>query len=203
MEQILDAAAKVFAERGYDAATTEEIARLAGTSIGSVYQFFPNKLALFNAITIQYVERAQALFDTFMTPAAIHEPWDELLGRAIDGFASLNRNEPGFRAILINWRISADMLLANDEVNREFARRAETILLAQAPGLPPARRALVATIIASRSFSAMLLLVVRRPGPDADLILAETKTLLVRYLRPIVAEQPPTAGPRPTKTRRK
>lgn len=188
MEQILDAAAQVFAERGYDAATTEEIARVAGTSIGSVYQFFPNKLAIFNAIMLRYVDRARALFETFMTPAAIHEPWNELLVRAIDAFAWLNRSEPGFRAILINWRISADMLIANDDVNREFARRAEIVLAAQAPGLSPARRALVATIIIE-VISAMLLLCVRRPGDDADRILDEAKTLLVRYLEPIVAEQ--------------
>jgi AcrR family transcriptional regulator len=189
VEQILDAAAQVFAERGYDAATTEEIARLADTSIGSVYQFFPNKLAIFNAITVRYLERAQALFDTFMTPDAILEPWDELLGRAIDAFAYLNRHEPGFRAILMNWRISADMLLANDEVNREFARRAETILAAQAPDEPPARRALVSMIIVE-VVSAMLLLCVRRPEKDADAILAEAKTLLFRYLEPMVTKPP-------------
>jgi AcrR family transcriptional regulator len=188
MEQILDAAAQVFAERGYDAATTEEIARLAGTSIGSVYQFFPNKLAVFNAMTLRYVDRARALLETFMTPAAMHEAWEELLIRAIDAFAWLNRSEPAFRAILVNWRMSADMLMADDDVNREFARRAETVLAAQAPGLSPARRARVATIIIE-VISAMLLLCVRRPDEDADLILGETKTLLVSYLKPIVGGQ--------------
>jgi AcrR family transcriptional regulator len=197
MEQILDAAAQVFAERGYDAATTEEIARVAETSIGSVYQFFPNKLALFNAMTLRYLERARALFETFMTPAVMKEPWEELLVRAIDAFAGLNRSEPGFRAILINWRMSADMLLADDDVNREFARRAETLIAARAPGLSPARRARVATIVIE-VISAMLLLCVRRPNEDADLILDETKTLLIGYLRPLTE-----AGSRPTKPRRR
>jgi AcrR family transcriptional regulator len=187
VEQILDAAAQVFIDRGYDAATTEEIARLAGTSIGSVYQFFPNKLAIFNAIAVRYIEHAQALFDTFVTRAAIHEPWHELLGRAIDGFAALNRNEPGFRAILLNWRVSADMLLANDDVNREFARRVEVLVTARAPSLTSARRALVATIIVE-VISSMLTLRARRPRGDSDAILAETKTLLFRYLDPIVTE---------------
>jgi AcrR family transcriptional regulator len=193
MEQILDGAAQVFAERGYDAATTDEIARVAGTSIGSVYQFFPNKLALFNAMTIRYVERARALFETFMTPAVLEEPWEELLVRAIEGFASLNRTEPGFRALLVNWRMSADLLFADDDVNREFARRAESVLAARAPGLSPARRARVATIIIE-VISAMLLLCVRRPKEDADLILDETKTLLIGYLRPLVQLSGETRG---------
>jgi AcrR family transcriptional regulator len=191
VEQILDAAATVFLEKGYDAATTEEIARLAGTSIGSVYQFFPNKLAIFNAIALRYVERAQALFATFMTQAAMEEPWSHLLERAIDSFAAFNRDEPGFRAILLNWRVSADMLVANDDVNREFARRAEAVLAAQAPSLTPARRALVATMIIE-VISTMLILSVRRTS-EADAIVAETKTLLLRYLEPVVTEHGPAA----------
>jgi AcrR family transcriptional regulator len=186
VERIVDAAARVFLERGYDAATTEEIARLAGTSIGSVYQFFPNKLAIFNAIALRYVEHSRELFDTFMTPAAIDRPWTELLDGAIDAFVAYHRMEPGFRAILLNWRVSADMVLANDDVNREFARRAEAVLRANAPSLTPARRALVATIIIE-TISSMLILCVRRPS-SADAIVAETKMLLRRYVEPIITE---------------
>jgi AcrR family transcriptional regulator len=197
VERILDSASEVFLQRGYDAATTEEIARLAGTSIGSVYQFFPNKLAIFNAIALRCVERARELFDTFMTPAAVHLPWTELLEGAIDAFAAYHRTEPGFRALLLNWRVSADMVLANDDVNREFARRAEAVLETNAPSLTPARRALVATIVIE-TISAMMILCVRRPS-FADDVIAETKTLLRRYIEPIVTEN---AGARRSTTKR-
>ena len=40
---LLAAAATVFAERGYEAATMTEVAARAGASIGSLYQFFPTK----------------------------------------------------------------------------------------------------------------------------------------------------------------
>jgi AcrR family transcriptional regulator len=176
----------VFLERGYDAGTTEEIARLAGTSIGSLYQFFPNKLAIFNAIALRCVGRARELFDTFMTPEAIDRPWTELLDGAIDAFATYHRTEPDFQAILLNWRVAADMILANDDVNREFAQRAETVLSANAPALTPARRALVATIIIE-TVSAMMILCIRRPT-SADDVISETKTLLRRYLEPIMTE---------------
>jgi AcrR family transcriptional regulator len=200
VERILDAAAAVFGDRGYDAATTEEIARLAGTSIGSVYQFFPNKLAIFNAIAIRYLERARALFDTFMTPEAIAMPWAELLDRGIDAFAALHMDEPSFRAILLNWRVSADLLLANDDVNRELARRAEAVLVAQAPGLTPARRSLVATMIIE-IVSAMLVLGVRRSRAESEALMNETKMLLRRYLEPIVSEHAVSAGRRSSGSR--
>lgn len=194
VERILDSASEVFLERGYDAATTEEIARLAGTSIGSVYQFFPNKLAIFNAIALRCVGRAKEIFDTFMTPEAIDRPWTELLDGAIDTFATYHRTEPGFRAILLNWRVSADMVLANDDVNREFARRAEAVLRANAPSLTPTRRALVATVIIE-TVSAMMILCVRRPASAEDIV-TETKTLLRRYLEPIITEN--GSGRRPS-----
>ena len=69
-ERILDAAAHVFAEAGFDAATTEAIAERAETSIGSVYQFFPNKDALFDAIASRYFERSRALFERLMAEAS-------------------------------------------------------------------------------------------------------------------------------------
>jgi TetR/AcrR family fatty acid metabolism transcriptional regulator len=41
--QILDAAAKIFAEKGFHRATTKEIAQVAGVSEGTIYNYFANK----------------------------------------------------------------------------------------------------------------------------------------------------------------
>jgi AcrR family transcriptional regulator len=55
---LLEAAAAVFAERGYEAATMTEIAARAGAPIGSLYQFFPGKPALADALVRRYAGRA-------------------------------------------------------------------------------------------------------------------------------------------------
>ncbi|MEM9949539.1 MAG: helix-turn-helix domain-containing protein [Cyanobacteria bacterium P01_D01_bin.36] len=47
VEQILQAAAEIFWEKGYDVATTSDIAKRAQTAVGTLYRFFPNKLAIF------------------------------------------------------------------------------------------------------------------------------------------------------------
>lgn len=57
--QILDGAAQVFLERGFDAASMGEIARAAGVSKGTLYVYFDNKEMLFNAI-VQQERRGQA-----------------------------------------------------------------------------------------------------------------------------------------------
>jgi len=46
VEAILEAAAQIFAELGYARATTNKIAERAGVSVGSLYQYFPNKDSL-------------------------------------------------------------------------------------------------------------------------------------------------------------
>ena len=50
VERILDAGRQVLIERGYDGATTNRIAEVAGISPGSLYQYFPNKDAIIAAI---------------------------------------------------------------------------------------------------------------------------------------------------------
>lgn len=49
-QQLLDAAAAVFMERGYAGATTKEIARRAGVSEGTIYRHFVDKRELFGAV---------------------------------------------------------------------------------------------------------------------------------------------------------
>ena len=49
-EQILEAATRVFAEKGFRRATTREVAREAGVSEGTIYNYFDDKDALMVAI---------------------------------------------------------------------------------------------------------------------------------------------------------
>ncbi len=52
---ILDAAAALFTSRGVEGTTMSAIAAESGTSIGSLYQFFPNREALVEALAEQYL----------------------------------------------------------------------------------------------------------------------------------------------------
>jgi AcrR family transcriptional regulator len=56
VERILDAAARIFHEQGYAGATTNDIADEAEVSVGSLYQYFPNKDALLVALTKRHIE---------------------------------------------------------------------------------------------------------------------------------------------------
>ncbi|WFU02004.1 helix-turn-helix domain containing protein [Rhizobium sp. CB3171] len=58
---LLEAAAKIFVQKGYDAATMTEIAAEARSSIGSLYQFFPTKPLLAEALHIERLERLKVV----------------------------------------------------------------------------------------------------------------------------------------------
>jgi len=55
VDRILDAATRIFHEQGYTGATTNDIADEADISVGSLYQYFPNKDALLVALTQRHI----------------------------------------------------------------------------------------------------------------------------------------------------
>jgi len=54
VETLLDATARVLVREGYDRASTNRIAAVAGVSIGSLYQYFPGKEALVTALVARH-----------------------------------------------------------------------------------------------------------------------------------------------------
>jgi AcrR family transcriptional regulator len=60
---VLEAAARIFATHGYAAGTTNRIAEAAGVSIGSLYEYFPNKDALLVALMEAHIAEGQAMVE--------------------------------------------------------------------------------------------------------------------------------------------
>ena len=95
--QLLDVSRGVFAERGFDAATLEEIAERAGVSRPIVYEHFGDKQRLFEAVVNAEIARvATEVGDALATPG---EP-RELLERGLRAFFAYVREHPGGHAVL-------------------------------------------------------------------------------------------------------
>jgi len=67
VEAMLQAAAHILVHEGYARLTTNRVAELAGVSIGSLYQYFPNKQALIVALQRRHSEEQMASFSAAMT----------------------------------------------------------------------------------------------------------------------------------------
>jgi AcrR family transcriptional regulator len=61
VDTVLEATARVLVKRGFDGLTTNLVAEAAGVSIGSLYQYFPNKAALVGALIEKHVEDIMSL----------------------------------------------------------------------------------------------------------------------------------------------
>ncbi len=61
VDAILDAAARLLVEQGYADTTTNSVAEIAGVSIGSLYQYFPNKDALIVALHRRHAQQMHAV----------------------------------------------------------------------------------------------------------------------------------------------
>src|SRR6516164_9853881 len=81
--KILEAAGELFAKVGYEAATTNAIARQAKTSIGSLYQFFPNKEMILHALADRYLAELRAVHDAMLGEQAVRLPLPALYDRII------------------------------------------------------------------------------------------------------------------------
>lgn len=67
VEAILEATAHILTEGGYDALTTNHVAKRAGVSIGSLYQYYPSKEALVGELMDRHCDMMNALFaEVFM-----------------------------------------------------------------------------------------------------------------------------------------
>lgn len=64
VDAILTATARILTQEGYDRATTNRIAELAGVSIGSLYQYFPSKEALVTSLAEHHVNTMMAIIES-------------------------------------------------------------------------------------------------------------------------------------------
>ena len=78
VEAILTAAARILVRSGYDGSTTNKIAEVAGVSIGSLYQYFPNKEALIGALIERQLGRHKELLQAKLRENE-GRPFEELI----------------------------------------------------------------------------------------------------------------------------
>jgi len=140
---LLQAGAAVFAEKGYEATTMTEVAARAGASIGSLYQFFPSKEALADALLAGYGEQVLAGLQAVEARAArLSVP--DLADALIDLLVGLKQERVAALALIEARRDAAAQPLALRDALRAGVTR---ILALRAPGLPPERALAMAIVV--------------------------------------------------------
>lgn len=180
-DAILDAGAAVFAERGVEAATMQEIAERAETSIGSVYRFFADKEALFRAVVDRVAANERELMETVFS-SAFDEPLSKLIDRVVDVYAERNALEPDWYAIWNHLNLRQPTGEFDQGLRNEQLRRLQVLIRYYAPHLDTARGEIISTTI-WWLLTGMLAAAQRQPSPMREHLLEETKRLLRSYGR--------------------
>jgi AcrR family transcriptional regulator len=129
--ELMEAAAAVIQERGFEAATMAEIAARADAKIGSLYRFFPSKDAVADALMQYYAEVLKAEYDAVHARAAVATP-EELADILIDLLA---RHYPQTRAITALLDSRTDWTAIRRRFRSVTLAGIKTALQACAPGL--------------------------------------------------------------------
>jgi AcrR family transcriptional regulator len=188
IDQLLDAADTVFAQVGYERATTNAICDHAGVSPGTLYQFFPNKQAIAEALAARYLQRLPVTHRAAFDVASAHGPLAELISHVVDPFISLHRQGPGLEALLTGSAISEELTASIDGLKQHVEQSLAALFRARCPNTNRAEinRAAATSVQLVKAF--LHSAVTGTPKQQKEGI-QELKTVLFRYLEPLLNSQ--------------
>jgi len=99
VEAMLDAALKLLKRKGVSSITTNRIAETAGVSIGSLYQYFPNKRAIFIALHERHIAQVDGIMLRRIAESA-EVPLEQLISSLIDGMIEAHATDPELSVLL-------------------------------------------------------------------------------------------------------
>jgi AcrR family transcriptional regulator len=185
IERILNAAAQEFARVGYEETTTNAIARRAKTSVGSLYQFFPNKKTILYALAERYLAEMREMHERMLGRDSSQLPLEVFYDRLVTGIAEFHASRPGFFTIFYGSATSPELGAAAAQLHEECVCRAEEAIAARMPGVDPARCRLYARINVDTVKALMSL---AATSDVRERVLAEIKALLCRYMGGVLEE---------------
>ncbi|MEO7908606.1 MAG: TetR/AcrR family transcriptional regulator [Roseiflexaceae bacterium] len=187
---ILDAAEQIFAEIGYEEATTNQIAAYASTSIGSLYQFFPNKGAILHAVAERYRVGMIAMYDALVTPEVAWLPLTQLSERLIQAMLEFGGAHIGFSRIILQAPANTPLGAAASTLQHDLIDRLDTLLAARAPWMAAEQRVLHATVGLTAVNALLSLMIAQKTSGKIDFahaLMGQANVLLVAYLQAVTA----------------
>lgn len=132
-QDLLCAAGRVFARVGYHEATTNAIAAEAGVSPATLYQFFPNKEAVANALTAR-LARQMADEERAIDPENAL-PFDQAITALLESALRFHHNFPEFHTLLVEAPMEPGTRKEKEDLSQSFTSFVATRLRLEQPSL--------------------------------------------------------------------
>jgi len=133
---ILDAAMKVFADRGYHASSIDEIAREAGVSKALIYEHFASKQALWASLLDT---QAAEIFRRLAAGAATAQPGEVRLRSGVDAFLTFVEERRGAWRMLFREAADPEVAAFLDRVRSQVAGVVAALIAAEPAASPDDR----------------------------------------------------------------
>ncbi len=99
VEAVLDAVVRVLKKDGVAGVTTNRIAAVAGVSIGSVYQYFPDKRAIFTALHDRHVDKISRVIESRLVEYA-SASLEDFVRALIEALVAAHADDPEFHELM-------------------------------------------------------------------------------------------------------
>ncbi len=136
MDAIVVATTQLLLERGYDSLTTAQVAARAGVSIGSLYQYFPNKAALATALIERCCTDFEAMLDRVLAQGE-GRTLDDSVRALIDAAFVSHHLPPDLHRLVMDLAPSVGAAEKVACASRKATERVERMLRAHADELAP------------------------------------------------------------------
>lgn len=189
VEKILLAAADVFAEVGYATATIQQIADRANTAVGSIYQFFPDKLAIFHALEAEHMQQVEAV-KIELLGKDLRRPLAELIGDMVDVHAQYFE-QPIPQIVYLQYFLAPApglFALFDDRYEWSLIEQFADLCQHRNPDLSRAKSLLIAEVF-HRTYNGMILTALKSDRSHRHELYAELKHLLCAYLDPYLGDK--------------
>lgn len=188
LQRVLDAADRVLAEEGAEALTTTRVAEAAGVSVGSLYQYLPDKAAIVEALATRYLTEFTSVMERFVAQAEEHpERLTDPVGAIVDSFAERYRSEPGYRALWFGRELTDESRAADRAQKDALAAALRRVIVALGIARDGARLAVsahAAVLVADTLLQAAF----RADERGDRKLIGEAKRILRLYLDDVARE---------------
>lgn len=183
VKQILDVAEAMFIAEGYSATTTNAIAARAEVPIGSLYQFFPDKGAIVQALAVRYMEMMQQRFDALHTAETSRLNLADYVDYIIDATEQFFNDYPGYHAIFMQVQgIIPELEAIESAADSQLIQDWAVVLSEYYPGLESADYEAIAFMLV-KAIGTLLWLSLSQENTFRARLVAETKRLMLSYLK--------------------
>lgn len=183
VNRILDVAEDLFVSQGYAATTTNAIATRAEVSIGSLYQFFPDKAAILQALALRYAEKLHQELAVVDEAELAALPLSDYVNQLIDTTDRFFSENPTYNAIFMEVQGTVRELTEIDEAtDTQFIQDLATSLAKRDASLDPADYEAIAFVLV-KAIGTLLWLSLSQEQTFRQRLVEETKRFTLKYLQ--------------------